>query len=175
MLHDPPSLALPAINAMDQAAFTQALGGVFENSPWVAENAWDRRPFSNIVELHEAMLTAVKTASRPQHLALLCAHPDLAGHEAQAGTMTSSSTAEQADVGLNALTKQELAHCTKFNTEYRQKFGFPFIIAVRNHTKEGIFREMERRLGNDADAEVSNALQEVFTITRLRLDKLVDD
>jgi 2-oxo-4-hydroxy-4-carboxy-5-ureidoimidazoline decarboxylase len=165
------NLDLNAVNQMERAAFTKALGGIFENSPWVAQKAWDKRPFTNLTELHAAMVAVVQNASIDQQVALLRAHPNLAGKEAQAGTLTASSTVEQASAGLNALSKEELAHLTELNAAYREKFGFPFIIAVRNHTKQGIFFEFERRLANRTDVEFANDLQQVYAITRLRLNK----
>jgi 2-oxo-4-hydroxy-4-carboxy-5-ureidoimidazoline decarboxylase len=106
---DAAELDLDAVNKMDQAAFTEALGGIFENSPWVAEAAWEARPFSSVDDLHGKMVAEVKYANIDQQLALLRSHPDLAGKEAQAGTMTASSVAEQASAGLNALSKAEVA------------------------------------------------------------------
>jgi 2-oxo-4-hydroxy-4-carboxy-5-ureidoimidazoline decarboxylase len=165
-------LDMNAVNKMDRTAFTKTLGGIFENSPWVAEKAWDVRPFASLDELHTAMVTVVQNAPIEQQVSLLRAHPDLAGKEAQAGALTASSTVEQASAGLNALSKEELARLSKLNADYHTKFGFPFIIAVRNHTKEGIFFEFERRLANPTDIEVANDLKQVYTITRLRLNKL---
>lgn len=162
------------INAMDRAAFVVKFGGIFEKSPWVAEQAWEKRPFANIDDMHAAMVTVAKNAPAAQQLALLQSHPDLAGKEAQAGTMTASSVAEQASAGLNALLPAELAELTSLNAAYKAKFGFPFIIAVRMHTKEGIFFEFRRRLQNDTQAEFANDLQNVYIITRLRLNKLLD-
>ena len=128
-----------AINAMDQAAFVAKFGGIFEKSPWVAEKAWDKKPFASVDDMHAAMVNVVKYAPLPNQLALLQAHPDLAGKEAQAGAMTASSVSEQASAGLNALSKPEMTQISELNAAYKQKFGFPFIIAVRMHTKEGIF------------------------------------
>jgi 2-oxo-4-hydroxy-4-carboxy-5-ureidoimidazoline decarboxylase len=160
------------INGMDQAAFVEKFGGIFENSPWVAEAAWEARPFESIDDMHAAMVEVVKNANIDQQLALLRAHPDLAGKEAQAGTMTQSSVAEQASAGLNALSKEEMERLADYNAEYKEKFGFPFMIAVRNHTKDGIFFLFDKRLDNETVTELSNALQQVYYITRLRLDKL---
>ena len=162
------------INAMDRAAFVVKFGGIFEKSPWVAEKAWEKRPFANLDDLHAAMVAVAKTAPATKQLALLQAHPDLAGKEAQAGTMTASSVAEQASAGLNTLSAAELAELTGLNASYKAKFGFPFVIAVRMHTKEGIFFEFKRRLQNDTQAEFANDLQNVYIITRLRLNKLLD-
>ena len=166
------NLDLNAINKMDRAAFTKILGGIFENSPWVAQKAWDARPFASLAELHAAMVAVVQDASINQQVALLRAHPDLAGKEAQAGDLTDSSKVEQASAGLNAVSKEEFARLNKLNADYRAKFGFPFIIAVRNHTKEGIFFEFERRLANHTDTEFANDLQQVYAIAELRLNKL---
>jgi 2-oxo-4-hydroxy-4-carboxy-5-ureidoimidazoline decarboxylase len=166
-------LNMNAINSMDRATFVEKFGGIFENSPWVAEKAWDRRPFNSIAEMHAAMVNVVKHAPVPSQLALLQSHPDLAGKEAQAGAMTASSVSEQASAGLNALSKAEMVQISDLNAAYKQKFGFPFIIAVRMHTKEGIFFEFQRRLQNDTQTEFANDLQNVYAITRLRLDKLL--
>lgn len=159
------------INEMERTTFVQSFGGIFENSPWVAERAWSARPFNSVDDLHQAMVDVVDNASHAEQLNLLCAHPDLAGTEARAGSMTNSSTAEQTSAGLDALSKDELARIARFNAQYREKFTFPFIIAVRNHTKQSIFAEFERRLTNDADTELRNAIGQIFLITRLRLDK----
>ena len=164
---------MKAINAMDSAAFVQKFGGIFEKSPWVAEKAYDKRPFASIDDMHSAMVRVVKEAPLPSQLALLQAHPDLAGKEAQAGAMTASSVTEQASAGLNALSKEEMSEITNDNNAYKGRFGFPFIIAVRNHTKEGIFFDFSARLKNDTQTEYVNDLQNVYAITRLRLNKLL--
>ena len=168
------SFDMTAINAMDQAAYVAKFGGIFENSPWVAEQAWEKRPFAGIDDMHAAMVGIAKFASAPRQLALLQSHPDLAGKEAQAGAMTASSVTEQASAGLNALSKEEMADISGLNAAYKKKFGFPFIIAVRMHTKEGIFFEFRRRLNNDTVTEFANDLQNVYIITRLRLAKMLE-
>ncbi|WP_423888329.1 2-oxo-4-hydroxy-4-carboxy-5-ureidoimidazoline decarboxylase [Bradyrhizobium sp.] len=168
----PPDMA--PINAMDRAAFVKKFGSIFEKSPWVAEKAWEKRPFASLDDLHAAMVAVAKNAPASQQLALLQSHPDLAGKEAKAGTMTASSVAEQASAGLNTLSSDEFAELSGLNAAYRAKFGFPFIIAVRMYTKEGIFFEFKRRLKNDTQTEFANDLQNVYIITRLRLDKLLD-
>jgi 2-oxo-4-hydroxy-4-carboxy-5-ureidoimidazoline decarboxylase len=162
------------INAMDRTAFVLKFGGIFEKTPWIAEKAWEKRPFANLDAMHAAMVAVAKNATAEQQLALLQSHPDLAGKEAKAGTMTASSVAEQASAGLNALSAAELAELTHLNAAYKAKFGFPFIIAVRMHTKEGIFSEFKRRMQNDTQTEFANDLQNVYIITRLRLNKLLD-
>jgi 2-oxo-4-hydroxy-4-carboxy-5-ureidoimidazoline decarboxylase len=153
--------------------FARTLGGVFEHSQWIAERAFAARPFASVDALHAAMTEAVRRAGGDAQLALLRAHPELAGKEAQAGELTRDSTAEQAAAGLNALTSEELALVAELNRRYRAKFGFPFIIAVRRHRKDGIFREFQRRLELDPGTELANGLEQVFVITRLRLDGLI--
>jgi 2-oxo-4-hydroxy-4-carboxy-5-ureidoimidazoline decarboxylase len=162
------------INAMDRAAFVRKFGGIFENSPWVAEQAWEKRPFASLDDMHAALVAVAKHAPAAMQLALLQSHPDLAGREAQTATMTASSVAEQASAGLNALSHDEMARISELNAAYRKKFGFPFIIAVRMYTKEGILFEFNRRLANDTQTEFANDLQNVYIITRLRLNKLLD-
>lgn len=160
---------LGAVNRLDHAAFVTALGAVFENSPWIAERAWHARPFASVAALHGAMVDVVRSAPPTQQLALLRAHPELAGKEARAGTMTRASITEQSSAGLDRLSGEELARLNQLNAAYRNKFGHPFIIAVRNHTKQSIFSTFEQRLNNAAAAECEISLGEVFAITRLRL------
>ena len=178
LLSAPCAIAGPAdmapVNAMDRAAFVQKFGGIFENSPWVAEQAWEKRPFASLDDMHAAMVAVAKYAPASLQLTLLQSHPDLAGKEAQAGAMTASSVAEQASAGLNALSHDEMTQISNLNAAYKKKFGFPFIIAVRMHTKEGIFSEFKRRLQNDTQTEFASDLQNVYIITRLRLNKLLD-
>jgi 2-oxo-4-hydroxy-4-carboxy-5-ureidoimidazoline decarboxylase len=165
---------MASINAMDREAFVQKFGGIFENSPWVAEKAWEKKPFASLDEMHAAMVAVARYAPAPAQLALLQSHPDLAGKEAQSGTMTASSVAEQASAGLNNLSHDEMARMSDLNSAYKKKFGFPFIIAVRMYTKEGILFEFNRRLQNDTQTEFANDLQNVYVITRLRLNKLLE-
>jgi len=166
-------LTIPEVNRMSAAEFVRALGGVFEHSPWIAERAFAARPFASVDALHAAMSDAVNGAGRDAQAALLRAHPELAGKEAQAGELTRDSKAEQAAAGLTALTREELGRVSELNRRYRVKFAFPFIIAVRRHTKDGILREFERRLELDPETELANGLAQVFAITRLRLDGLI--
>lgn len=158
---------------MRPAEFVAALGGVFEHSPWIAERAFASRPFADTAALHAAMVGVVRGASRDEQLGLLRAHPELAGREAQAGTLTADSTSEQQSAGLDALTRAEMERVGRLNRAYRERFDFPFIIAVRRHTKDGIFAEFERRLENDAESERLECLEQVYIITRIRLDALV--
>ena len=162
---------IETLNAASHDEFVRVLGGIFERSPWVAERAAVMRPFRDVDALHAAMVSVVERANRGEQLELLNAHPELAGREARAGEMTDSSVSEQASAGLHALSADEVARMTRLNGQYRDRFGFPFIIAVRNHTKQSIFSEMERRVGNDADVELGENLRQVYAITRMRLDR----
>lgn len=166
---------LQTVNRMDRNAFVETFGGVFEHSPWVAQQSFDSRPFASVDALHRAMTAAVDAASHDQQLALLRAHPDLAGKEAHEGSMTDSSVAEQASAGLDRLTRAELVQLQALNTAYRERHGFPFIIAVRHYTKAGVLHEFARRLANDRETELATCLQQVFAITRLRLARLFSE
>jgi 2-oxo-4-hydroxy-4-carboxy-5-ureidoimidazoline decarboxylase len=161
---------LDALNAADAAAFIAAIGGVYEHSPWVAEAVDGRRPFASLAGLHEAMRAALLTADDARKRAVLNAHPDLAGKAALAGALTPDSKNEQSSAGLDRLNEAEFAAFQRLNSAYRDKFGFPFIVCVRRHTKDSIFRQFERRLRNDLTAEYETALTEVGRIAALRLD-----
>ena len=167
------TVALETLNEMDRAEFTRVLGTVFENSSWVAERAWGSRPFASVEALHAAMTSVVSRAPRAEQVAFLRMHPDLAGKAARAGTMGVDSVAEQASAGLDQLSDEEYERFNRLNRAYRERFGFPFIIAVRRHDRAGILAAFERRLGHGVDQEVNAALAEVSDITRLRLDRLV--
>src|SRR5262249_17839253 len=158
---------------LDQARFLALAGPVFEHSPWIAERAWAARPFDGIDGLHRAMMQVVRDASTDEQLALLRAHPDLAGKAARAGTMTAEPTQEQAGAGLDRMSEAQYAGFDRLNTAYRDKFGFPFIIAVRRHTRESILAAYEERLVNDRATEMQAALIEVGLITRIRLEALL--
>jgi len=140
--------------------------GLFEHSPWVVERAFAAAPFADAQALHQAMLRAVDEAGEEAQLALIRAHPELAAREVP---LTEASTAEQQGAGLRALTAAEFARFAVLNAAYGQKFGFPFIICVRLHSKDGILAEFARRLENGAAAERAAALAEIGKITWLRL------
>ena len=168
-----PALDLAALNAMDRDVFVAAIGPTFENAPWVAASAWSSRPFASVAALHATMLDVVRAAPDDQKLAFLCGHPELAGREAQAGTMTSESVGEQKSAGLNAMTAAELAEMQRLNRAYRERHGFPFIIAVRANTKQQIFAAMRARVAQDTVTERNAALEQIGLITRGRIDALV--
>jgi 2-oxo-4-hydroxy-4-carboxy-5-ureidoimidazoline decarboxylase len=162
-------LTLDHLNALDRAQFVARLGHLFEASPWIAAAAWDARPFGSLGALHQALLAVVAAAPVERKLALIRAHPDLAGRAAVAGELTPDSTREQASAGLDRLSAEEFARFTRLNGAYREQFGFPFVICVREHDRHSILGEFERRLQNARDAEVDTALAEIGKIARLRL------
>ena len=164
-------LTLAAVAAMDHADFMATFGGLFEHSPWVAEVAWRRRPHASAAALHDAMMAAVREAPLPQQIAFLNLHPELAGKEAQAGTMTDHSAREQQ--GLDALGHDELQELRRLNAVYLQRHGFPFIIAVLGHTQAQIFEALRLRAGHETPRELHEALDQVAQITRRRLDALL--
>lgn len=157
------------LNRLDLPTWRERLGTVFEHSPWVAEGVWRHKPFASVDALHQAMMAVVHEAPMEQRLALVRAHPELAGGEA----LTVDSTSEQARLGFNRLSKDELAAMNERNRRYRERFGFPCIVALRLHAnRASVMREMERRLGNNADTELANALEQIAHITRGRLEKI---
>jgi 2-oxo-4-hydroxy-4-carboxy-5-ureidoimidazoline decarboxylase len=163
------TVALPDLNRMDLAAFTAAIGETFELAPWVAEAAHGKQPFATVTDLHLAMMDRVRSASHAEQVSFLGKHPDLAGKAARAGAVTEESRDEQASVGLDTLSEEEFARFHRLNDAYKAKFGFPFIVCVRRHTRDSILAQFERRLPNDAGQEFATAVQEVFYITRLRI------
>jgi 2-oxo-4-hydroxy-4-carboxy-5-ureidoimidazoline decarboxylase len=169
----PPRLSLRDLNAMDRAAFARVLGAVVEGSSWVAERAWEARPFATVASLHQAMVSVVLRATAAEQLAILQAHPDLADRAARPAPLSENSGAEQAAAGLDRLDEADSARFQRLNAAYREAFGFPFIIAVRRHDVKGILAAFERRLLHSPAHEVEAALTQVAEIARLRLEALV--
>ncbi len=167
-------MTLDSINALDRAGFVAKLGHLFEHSPWVAEETWPQRPFRDVEQLHAALCATMRAASRERQLALIVAHPDLAGRLAQQKKLTQESTREQASAGLDALSDAELAEFQRINAEYRERFGFPFIICARLNAKDAILRAMQTRLPNSPEQEFATALAEIEKIAKLRLLDVVN-
>jgi 2-oxo-4-hydroxy-4-carboxy-5-ureidoimidazoline decarboxylase len=159
------------IHIADKPEFVARLGGVYEHSPWVAERAFASRPFASLDALHEAMQRAVTSASDEEKLALLRAHPELLGR-LEAARLTAESRSEQASAGLDRCTADEKARMQALNAAYRDKFGFPFIVAVKGLDWAGIIARMEERLPNSREAELAAALAQVGRIARFRLEAL---
>jgi 2-oxo-4-hydroxy-4-carboxy-5-ureidoimidazoline decarboxylase len=163
------SFSIQQLNQMSQEAFVAALGTVFEDTPEIARQAWSDRPFQDVADLHQKMVQVVNTMSSDEQLALIKAHPDL-GSRAK---MAEASVQEQAGVGLDRLSPDEYQRFQSLNQAYQTKFGFPFIIAVKNHTKTSILNAFEQRLQNSTEAEKHQALSEIAQIARFRLEGLV--
>ena len=168
-------MSIEQVNALTQEEFKAALGHLFEGSPWIAEQAWQARPFRNVQHLHEEMCRVMYEAPVERQLALIRAHPDLVGRAALAGTLSPESTREQSAAGLDRLTPQEIATFTRLNRQYRQKFGFPFVICARENRKESILTGFATRLRNTREQEIATALAEIAKIARLRLLDAVYD
>jgi 2-oxo-4-hydroxy-4-carboxy-5-ureidoimidazoline decarboxylase len=163
--------SISQLNQMSQQPFVEALGAVFEDTPAIAQQAWEKRPFEDISELHQAMVDVVTAMNRAAQLTLIRAHPDL-GSKAK---MADASVQEQAGVGLDRLTPLEFERFQTLNQTYKDKFGFPFIIAVKNHTKTSILEAFDRRLQNDIDTEIKQALTEISRIAQFRLFDLIKE
>ena len=162
-------LNLAELNARDRDGFVETLGWVFEDSPWVAERTWTRRPFASLDALHEAMIDVVRRASEPEQLALLRAHPDL-GMRAR---ISDASAGEQRGAGLDRLEVNEYEQLQRLNDEYRRRFGFPFLFAVKGSTKEDVLTALEARVRRSTDEELAEALAQVYRIARFRLEDVI--
>ena len=162
-------MTLREVNASDRPRFVEKVGWVFEHSPWVAERAWIEKPFASVDDLHRAMAAAVTAATPEEQLSLLRAHPDLG---ARASLSTASAT-EQAGAGLDHLTPEEFEHLRRLNSAYRDKFGFPFLYAVKGSTKHDILKALEARLPDSREREMAEALSQVARIARFRLEELI--
>ncbi|MCQ8241329.1 2-oxo-4-hydroxy-4-carboxy-5-ureidoimidazoline decarboxylase [Rhizosaccharibacter radicis] len=156
----------------DKAGFISRLGALYEHSPWIAAEAWSRRPFADRDALRAALRAVVDEANEARQLQLIRAHPDLAGKLARAGTLEAHSTREQQGLGLDRLDDAEYRRFDSLNTAYRERFGFPFIVAVRAHTRDSVLAAFESRLRNTPDQERRAALREIHQIAAFRLSDL---
>jgi len=163
------AVTLAELNTGSRDAFVAALGGMVEDSTWVAERAWERRPFASLEALHAAMVDALSAAGAEAQLAVLRAHPDLGAR----ARMSEASTGEQAGAGLDRLTPAEFARLQRLNREYRETFGFPFLFAVKGATRDEVLAALERRGRATRDDEFAEALRQVARIVRFRLESLL--
>jgi 2-oxo-4-hydroxy-4-carboxy-5-ureidoimidazoline decarboxylase len=161
-------MTIEDLDAMDRDAFIDALGWVFERAPWVAERVWPQRPFDTVEALHAAMANVVADAPLAEQLALIRAHPDL-GAKAR---MSDASTQEQSGAGLDRMSPDAFQRLHKLNAAYREKFGFPFIYAVKGSTADGILRALEARISADPESERATALAHIRRIAQFRLEDL---
>jgi 2-oxo-4-hydroxy-4-carboxy-5-ureidoimidazoline decarboxylase len=166
-------MTIEAVNALNPEAFLVAFGDVAEHTPWVAEIAGARRPFADRRAMSEAFIDAVLEAGDPEKLALIRAHPDLAGRAAIAGGLAPDSRREQAGAGLGQLTEEEFTRFTTLNAAYRAKFRFPFILAVKGADKHRILSAFEERVENEPENEFAHAIRQVARIVAFRIDDRV--
>jgi 2-oxo-4-hydroxy-4-carboxy-5-ureidoimidazoline decarboxylase len=166
-------LTINDYNLMSETEFVHKLGGIFEHSPWVAQGAVKLRPFATCAGLHHAMAEVVRRAEPSLQLALIRAHPELAGKAAVRGELTAESTREQSGAGLDQCNPEEFAILQRLNTEYNNKFGFPFIIAVRGHDRASIISHFSQRLQSDRASEIQECLEQIIKIAGFRLADVV--
>jgi beta-ureidopropionase / N-carbamoyl-L-amino-acid hydrolase len=169
------TLTLAALNASSPTEFTAALDGVYEHSPWIAEQAWAKRPFASLAQLKHALVTVLRDAGKDAQVALIRAHPELAGKAMVSKTLTAESSHEQGRAGLTECTPAEFAHIQGLNAAYNKKFGFPFTVAVRGPRGTGLTRHQiiatfERRLANHADFELAECIRNIHRIAEIRLN-----
>ncbi len=165
---------LQHLNTCPRDAFVAEIGFAFEDSPWIARAAAAARPFADRAALHAAMVAVVAAAGEDAQVALIRAHPDLAGRVAREGRLTAASAAEQAGAGLAALTPAEIARFDADNGAYRERFGFPFVICARENTKDSILAALAHRRNNERTAEIATALAEIAKIAKLRIEDAVN-
>ena len=166
-------MTLNELNGFDHAQFVAALADVFEHSPWVAARAFAARPFADVAALHAAMVAAMQAADDSEKLALIRAHPELAGRAMVRAELTPDSSREQADAGLTQCSPDEFARLSALNARYSWKFGFPFILAVKGRTRAGIIAEFARRVERDRATEFAACLAEIARIARIRLEAMI--
>ena len=166
-------LSIDDLNRMAVSDFTTRFGDVAEHSPWVAERAAGARPFADRDAVVDAFAAALRDASREERLAVLRAHPDLAGRAAIAGDLSEDSRREQAGAGLDRLTPEEFDRFTALNAAYKERFGIPFIFAVKGATAAMILAAFEERSANGREVEVENAIDNVCCIMRFRIEDRV--
>ena len=168
-------MTLDEVNELSPAAFRQAFAAIAEHSPWVADHALAARPYASLEAAIDSFQEAVAQASREKQFALVQAHPDLAGRAALAGDLEPESRSEQASVGLDKLTDEEMTLFQRLNARYRERFGFPFILAIRGASKARILDAFQLRVDGGREEEFTTALAQVMRIIRFRLEDRIDD
>lgn len=167
-------MTLAELNRMNRGQFVGALRGIVEHSPWVGEGAFAGHPFGSADALHAAMMRVVADAGEARQLALIRAHPKLAGTAAMRHALTTDSASEQSGAGLDRCSPAEFARLAELNARYEARFGFPFILAVKGYDRAGIIAELARRIENDRETEFAECLRQIARISRLRLASLLD-
>lgn len=164
-----------ALSALGQPTFTDYLAAIYEHSPWIPERTWQHRPFSSREQLHQALARTLDAATESEKLGLIKAHPELAGKAALRGELTNDSKREQAGAGLDQCSAEEFTLIQRVNREYGEKFGFPFIIAVKGLGRADIIAAMQHRLAHDRDTEFAEALVQIKHIAAFRLSEKISD
>lgn len=165
--------SLEHLNTCEPEAFCAAMADIWEHAPWVARGVVNQRPFADVESLHRAMVNVVAELDEAERVAFYAGHPELGGEDARRGTMTEASIAEQGTLALERLDAQEAERWNALNRAYRARFGFPFILCIRRHTRESALHAFQQRLTHERAAELSSALDEISAITRLRLDRCI--
>ena len=168
-------MTVDQLNRMDLHPFVANLGTIYEHSPWIAEAVWRERPFASADALSAAMARVVAEAGVDRQLTLIREHPELAGRAMARAQLTADSASEQSGAGLTQCTPAELAELAALNTRYREKFGFPFVLAVKGYDRTGIIAELTRRLDNDVATEFAESLRQIDKIASLRIMAVVID
>lgn len=166
---------LEQLNTCTPQAFCAALADIWEHAPWVSQGVVHLRPFATVDALHGAMVERVAALDETGRVAFYAGHPELAGEDARRGSMTDASIAEQGTLALAQLGAQESARWNALNQAYRARFGFPFILCIRRHTRDSALQTFEQRLRHDRATELATALEEISAITRMRLARLLAD
>ncbi|HEV3239874.1 MAG TPA: 2-oxo-4-hydroxy-4-carboxy-5-ureidoimidazoline decarboxylase [Casimicrobiaceae bacterium] len=166
-------MTLSDLNALDRSAFVATLQAVFEHSPWIPAAVWLQRPFASVEALHAALVATMIDAPKEAQLALIRAHPELAGKAAVRGELTPASSSEQSSAGLTQCSAEEFAQLQALNRAYNDKFGFPFIIAVKGVERSALIARFSERLARDPDREFGEALRQIARIAYFRLETLL--
>jgi 2-oxo-4-hydroxy-4-carboxy-5-ureidoimidazoline decarboxylase len=166
---------IQVLNTFDRGRFVAVCGPLFEHSPWIAERAWSARPFASADALHSSLCDVMYGATVEEQIDLISSHPDLVGRLAKQGRLTAESTAEQAAAGLGDLSADDADAFDRYNSAYRERFGFPFVICARKNEKAAILAAFPVRLGNSREQEIRTALAEIAKIAKLRLMDAVSD
>ena len=166
---------LSVLNTSTAEQFATLCGSFFERSPWVAERAWERRPFASLDALHHELVAVVMHAPRKEQVVLIDSHPDLVGRLARRTDLTPESAAEQKAAGLDELDVEEASLLDRYNREYRAKFGFPFVICARENRKEAILAAFPARIAHNRNQEIAAALAEIAKIARLRMNDSISE
>ncbi len=167
------TVTLEQLNGCETNQFITHLAGIFEHSPWVAEQIVEQRPFTSIESLHSVMVNEVAHSSDQAKLTLIRHHPELAGKEAESGQLTTESTREQKGAGLDQCSAEELQQLRELNQAYLERFGFPFVIAVSGLDRQQILQQMRIRLANDDEQELENSINQIARIAHIRLRHLI--